>query len=62
MHFCSDYQIIAWQVIPQWEVFNFAVGAYPVFIMDIVIIIVTIINIIRFRKSNKESVSSDLNT
>ena len=58
-------QNLRWSLLAylvQWEVFNYTVDAYPVFIMDIVIIIVTIINIIRFRKSAKESISSDLNT
>ena len=57
-------QHLRWSLLAylaQWEVFNFAIGAYPVFIMDIVIIIVTIINIIRFRKIDNEKTKKDEN-
>ena len=39
----------------QWMIFDFLVKAYPMFIMDIIIIIVTLINIIRYKKVKEVS-------
>lgn len=35
----------------QWLIFDFLVKAYPMFIMDIIIIIITLINIIRYNNN-----------
>ena len=37
-----------------WTIFDFAIKSYPLFIMDIAIIVVTVINIIRYRNNKAE--------
>lgn len=37
----------------QWMIFDFLVKSYPMFIMDIILIIVTLINIIRYKNIKK---------
>ena len=51
-------QHLRWSLVvnlAMWVIFDFVIAAYPAAIMDIVIIIVTIINIIRFRKSAEQN-------
>ena len=38
----------------QWMIFDFLVKAYPMFALDIIIIIVTLINFLRFRNCDEE--------
>ena len=38
----------------QWMIFDFLIKAYPMFALDIIIIIVTLINFIRFRNCDEE--------
>ena len=37
-----------------WTIFDFAIKSYPLFIMDIAIIVVTVINIIRYKNNKAE--------
>lgn len=46
----------------QWMVFDLLVKAYPMFILDIIIIIVTIINVLRFKKISEEDELKIVNT
>ena len=34
----------------QWMIFDFWVKSYPMFIMDVIIIAITLVNIIRYKK------------
>ena len=42
----------------QWVVFDFSVQAYPMFIMDIIIIVVTSINLIRYKNNHKTKLAT----
>ena len=39
-----------------WLIYDFFIKSYPMFIMDLVIILITIINIIRFHNKEKASI------
>lgn len=44
----------------QWVIFDFLVKAYPMFIMDIIIIVVTLINIARYREKKDNNKNIEL--